>query len=466
MPYNNNLITAPVSIHDVQQALGVSENDLATLCMDNNINMKSAHKPVYMSKIAPLTDNDLATGRADSIDGYFISYGIKMRRSSNVDDYIDTSALANYFPVKDAPWAYDKPVEDGTNAFRLSDFNNYWPDADWAMSLSFPTTSNIYIPQQYGESGQAINFSMNWNYNNYDNGWLSPQQLFYAIRNNYYPSILLTCFYQGGSWNYAKSAKKPNSSSYWTIGEIGASSAQSGVSVTINTADLYDTIGRTYPNSILESRKWTACWVLLSAPMAGNVEGGFKVFDVDVPSNNKTVVRLQLPTSTVNDRKTFTVVAKKKSYISSISMFVEVMKQNSTPSGSYHRWNVSKIKFTFEKETSDTISFVLKGKFSCQNGNAYAQGTPDSDGKYTINSNISVTGTGTQEVTLATEDYTLSNYAIYYDPTSPEQNSNVIRFSGTLYLENSSFGNWSGGYGIESAPSEPFGKRNSTTNMS
>lgn len=466
MPYiqNGSHIVSPISISDVKQCLGSESNDLATLCMSNNINWKSAYKPVYMNKIGILSSSDLANGRATAVSGYTISYGIKIRKSSAIADYIDTNAAATYFPVKDAPWAYDKPVVDGVNAFRLTDFNNYWHNAEWAMGLSFPATDNIYVPQQYGETGQTINFTMNWNYSNYDNGWMTPQQIFAAIQN-YYPSILLTCFYQGGSWNYAKSAAKQGGG-YFTIGEIGMSSAQSGCTVSIDTKKIYDTIGSSNPNSILEGRKWTACWVLLSTAMTGD-SGGFQVFFPSVPSSNKEVVRLQLPSpSTVVDRKVLTIVSKKKSYISSISMFVEVVRQNNTPSGSYHRWNVSKIKFTFKKETSDTISFVLKGKFSCQNGDAYAQGTPDSDGKYTINSNISVTGTGTQEVTLATEDYTLADNAIYYNPTSPEQYSNVIRFSGTLYLENSSYGNWRGGYGIESAPSEPFWKRNSTTDMS
>lgn len=293
---------------------------------------------------------------------------------------------------------------------------------------------------------------------------MSPQQLFAAIQN-YYPSILLTCFYQGGSWNYAKSAKKQGEEGYWTIGEIGATSARSGVTIAIDTEDLYDTIGRSNPNSILDTRKWTACWVLLSAPRAG--EGiNFKAFDIDVPSNNLDVVRLQLPSpSTVIDRKTFTLVDKKKAYISSINMVVTVKKQNNTPSGSYHRWNVDSIVFTFEKETSDTINFVLKGEFSCQEGSAYAQGQPDGSGKYTINSNVSVTGTGSKVVTLSVADNTLADNSIYYNPTSPESYSNVIRFSGTLYLENSSFGNWQGAYGIESNPNESIWTLSGNVNL-
>ena len=57
MSYNNNRITAPVSIRDVQRALGVSVQDLGTLCKHENINKWARYKPVRsLSKIVrPVT---------------------------------------------------------------------------------------------------------------------------------------------------------------------------------------------------------------------------------------------------------------------------------------------------------------------------------------------------------------------------------------------------------------------------
>lgn len=48
MSYNseNGIISAPVSIDDVKQALGESSNDLATLCKSENINIWSKYKPI------------------------------------------------------------------------------------------------------------------------------------------------------------------------------------------------------------------------------------------------------------------------------------------------------------------------------------------------------------------------------------------------------------------------------------
>lgn len=48
MAYNNGKITAPVSIRDVQQALGVSSTDLKTLCISPNINPWARYKPILI----------------------------------------------------------------------------------------------------------------------------------------------------------------------------------------------------------------------------------------------------------------------------------------------------------------------------------------------------------------------------------------------------------------------------------
>ena len=47
MSYNSEtgIISAPVSIDDVKQALGESSNDLATLCKSVNLNPYSKYKP-------------------------------------------------------------------------------------------------------------------------------------------------------------------------------------------------------------------------------------------------------------------------------------------------------------------------------------------------------------------------------------------------------------------------------------
>lgn len=55
MPYVNHRVIAPVSIYDVQRALGVSSGDLGTLCKHTNINLWARYKPIRYECIGPVT---------------------------------------------------------------------------------------------------------------------------------------------------------------------------------------------------------------------------------------------------------------------------------------------------------------------------------------------------------------------------------------------------------------------------
>jgi len=58
---SNNIIVAPVSIADVKSTLGVSSNDLGTLCSHTNIDkMWNVHKPISVNKISALTNLEKA----------------------------------------------------------------------------------------------------------------------------------------------------------------------------------------------------------------------------------------------------------------------------------------------------------------------------------------------------------------------------------------------------------------------
>ena len=56
MGLNNGILTAPISISEIAQCLGVASQDLGTLCTSTQINEKSKYKPVNLvdtSKISP-----------------------------------------------------------------------------------------------------------------------------------------------------------------------------------------------------------------------------------------------------------------------------------------------------------------------------------------------------------------------------------------------------------------------------
>ena len=61
MGYVGNIVVKPVSIYDVQQALGTSENDLGTLCTRTSINMWAKYKPINYNAIGIITDANRAT---------------------------------------------------------------------------------------------------------------------------------------------------------------------------------------------------------------------------------------------------------------------------------------------------------------------------------------------------------------------------------------------------------------------
>ena len=62
MAYNNGIVTAPVSIYDVQRALSDSSQDVKTLCMADNVNKWSKCKPVEPRPSVPVVKSLVLPG--------------------------------------------------------------------------------------------------------------------------------------------------------------------------------------------------------------------------------------------------------------------------------------------------------------------------------------------------------------------------------------------------------------------
>ena len=124
MPYTDR-IKKPVSIYDVQQAIGVSSNDLATLCMHSNIKMWARYRPVeyhpYGSNFVGVMTEAMRTS---------VNFGI-----TNIPTWANKliGRMMNYwFEISEtqtnAPECGMMPRTDywkrvlPTTAFRLSDF--------------------------------------------------------------------------------------------------------------------------------------------------------------------------------------------------------------------------------------------------------------------------------------------------------------------------------------------------------
>lgn len=119
MPYNseNGIISAPVSIDDVKQALGESSNDLATLCKSENINIWSKYKPI-------------------SCKGDFKEYPIR-----EDSDEIVTSSYSNYTCV--VRCGMNIPMDTYKNLR-----NNYGGEG-----FAIEACKNFYIDNVYGRVG-------------------------------------------------------------------------------------------------------------------------------------------------------------------------------------------------------------------------------------------------------------------------------------------------------------------------
>lgn len=104
MPYNSEtgIISAPISIDDVKQALGESSNDLATLCKSENINIWSKYKPI-------------------SCKGEFKEY----------------------------------PIREDSDEIVTSSYSNYTCAVRCGMNIPIDTYRNLY--NNYGGEGFAIN---------------------------------------------------------------------------------------------------------------------------------------------------------------------------------------------------------------------------------------------------------------------------------------------------------------------
>lgn len=176
MPYNseNGIISAPVSIDDVKQALGESSNDLATLCKSENINIWSKYKPISCK--GEFKEYPIREDSEEIVTSSFSKYTCVVRCGMNIpmDTYknlrnnyggegfaingcnnlhkdnvygvsgIDKDASTNSHTVYASGKHFPK---GGTNSpYRLGDFRNYNNKAIRTVFLtSFPQFHTIEV---------------------------------------------------------------------------------------------------------------------------------------------------------------------------------------------------------------------------------------------------------------------------------------------------------------------------------
>ena len=428
MGYQNGVISQPVSIYDVQQCLSTNDNDLATLCMKNNINMWSPHKPIYSTKIGVLTDEDWQGG-AHTLSGYKTGGGIKKVAISGTE-YLNSVGgdISKPSDVPSAVWVHDKPICDGVCCFRLTDFNGYWHTVGRMFNIGtiYGNINNIIIPSNSSGDGANIGFSMNFNVST---GTIVAHELFGDCWG-YYPTVILTCG-SSDKLHYAKSADN-------AISSYTSSTAY----ITIDTADMANQIASDWLSShsgdpyssfpLRTGDKWTACVVLLSRQLDGGSGSGHKLNSTD------TVVRLEYanPSNGVCvDRKTLPVKQSKYNNIDWMKMNIRITKQSS---GVY---KISYIKVTANMLTTDNVTFTIDASLSTPQGNVNVQNTASGQ-QITVEGYSSATFYGeTGEV-----EKTLGINETVYTVTATTSGNQLC--NGTLTFKNSK-GNFTGTFSID-----------------
>ena len=130
MSYSNGKITAPVSIGDIQNAIGASGGgDLGTLCRHSNVNPWAKYKPVQKNKIDTTDEWDFTNSKWKSTATWWkgatnVSIGGITPKSLQ----ITTATLPTFMGFYDGNmngWTYDKPGGGVNQPYRQTDFAHY-----------------------------------------------------------------------------------------------------------------------------------------------------------------------------------------------------------------------------------------------------------------------------------------------------------------------------------------------------
>ena len=134
MSVSNGIISAPVSISDIQNAIGTSGGgDLATICRSGNINKWAKYKPVRTPVI------DTVTGQWNASTGRWLSSATWWKADGkcglNIDTFNSPGSMTNpssfLYKLKNGllPWEYLLPQGGSQSPYRQQDFARYWHDA-------------------------------------------------------------------------------------------------------------------------------------------------------------------------------------------------------------------------------------------------------------------------------------------------------------------------------------------------
>jgi len=139
MSNSNGIITAPVSVWDVQQVLGTTENMVEYLCIHKNINKWARFKPVIYG-------DTFASVPGEIENWWQATNGNSGFSISTFNSMIALISAAN----NSTGWEYKHPTGGEDAPYRLADFNGYAHEARDFVRIQ------VVNYDMFGQYGQAI----------------------------------------------------------------------------------------------------------------------------------------------------------------------------------------------------------------------------------------------------------------------------------------------------------------------
>lgn len=424
---NEQIISAPVSFYDVQQALSTTDKEEEELCTEDNINMWSPRKPIYSTKVIPLDNDDWKNPR--TLTNYKTGAGIKKYCCSGTDYLAEVTTRGD---VNSHIWEYDKPILDGLCAFRISDFSGYWHTAvrKFAITMIYGNIENISVPSSESGTGSNIGFTM---YFQKETGQIIPEDLFGDCWSTFYPGVILTSAYgESNKFHYVKTTSNPVSFYVNAQATISISTANFAAQIASDWRARHT--GDPYSSAPLRTGDyWTGCVVLLSRPFGGGDGSDHKLLSSD------TVVRLEYSQGV--DRRTLPIKQTKWNNIDWMKITIVLAKV----SGSTSSYDISSITVKAKLLNSVTLPFSIKADLSVPSGagTVNVQGIASGDNLVDINySNVTLTGNAGDEITQV-----LGINKTTYNITNISPGNALC--NGTLRFNNSSEGDFEGGWSID-----------------
>ena len=134
MGYSNGIVTDPVSVYDIRNAVGHSSGDLGTLILNGTINIWAKYKPVQKAIVdtTPQLNSDKSwnTGVSDPWwKGVLGDYGLAYAGGQvSINNYSMVDALTTLATKINGGmngWTYLRPSGGSNGPYRYLDFNRY-----------------------------------------------------------------------------------------------------------------------------------------------------------------------------------------------------------------------------------------------------------------------------------------------------------------------------------------------------